>query len=238
MESITAIIGLVTAIISLIAAMTPLILLIKKKKDQEIPTTDSCEKNDNVTKDNRMHTSDTTHVEFKQIIYVSSGNAPTTNDDGMIMGIGIGILLLFLYANRVILLQVMYIPLIMSALLSVLICIFYMKGLPLTPIHPYKTVNIIFALIPAFISTLFVIQNKLFLFDIDSVEFAQRLQIGTTILFDYAGVFFLLFAQFCVLIVSYVRFPKIRTFMINFSRLWPTAAVLPLVPIILWCIQR
>ena len=235
MENTTTIIGLITAIISLIAA---LLLLINKKKDQEISTINIRGKNNRVMQDNSTHTSTTYVEEYRQVIYVSSTNPSAPNNDGIIMVICLGILLFLLYANRVILLHVMYIPLIISALLSVLICIFNVKGLKLASIHHNKAITVFFALIPVFISVLFIIQNKLFLFNVDSEEFAQKLQIGTTILFDYVGVFFLLFAQLCVLFVSYVKFPKIRKFMMSFSRLWFFAALLPLFPIILWIWQR
>ena len=85
-------------------------------------------------------------------------------------------------------------------------------------------------------SVFFVVQNKLFLFDLDSIEITQKLQIGATILFNYLGIFFLLFAQLCVLIVSHIKFPKIKKIMINLSRLGFIAAVLPLFPIIIWVV--
>lgn len=237
MENTTAIIGLITAIVSFIAAIIPLIIMVSPKKNKEIPTISIRGKNNNVTQDNSTYTN-TTYIEHKQVIYVSSGNSSTSNDDGWLMILGMALLLLFLYANRIILLQVMYIPLIISALLSVLICIFYVRGVAITPIHPNNVVNAIFALIPVAISVVFMVQNKLFLFDMESVEFSQKLQIGTTILFNYLGIFFLLFTQLCVLVVSHIKFLKIRKFIINISRIWPAAAILPLIPIILWFVQK
>lgn len=237
MENITAIIGLITAIISFIAAIIPLIIMLEEKKNKEVPTISVRGKNNSVNQDNSTH-STTTYIEHKQTVYVSSGNSSTSKDDGILMIFGIGILLMFLYTNRIVLLQVIYIPLIITALLSVLICIFYVKRLFLTPIHPSKAINVCFALIPVFISVVFVVQNNLFLYEIESDEFAQKLQIGATILFDYVGIFFLLFTQLCVLVASRVKFPKIRRFMMNFSRLWPASVILPIVPIVLWFLQR
>ncbi len=238
MENIaTTIIGLISSIISLITAIIQLKIMLKEKKDKEIPTISVRRETNSVKQDNSMHSANT-YIEHKQTVYVSFGNSSTSKDDGILMMFGIGTLLMFLYTNRIILLQVMYIPLIITALLSVLICIFYVKRLFLTPIHPSKAINVFFALIPVFISVVFVVQNNLFLYEIESDEFAQKLQIGTTILFDYVGIFFLLFTQLCVLAASRVKFPKIRRFMMNFSRLWPASAILPIVPIVLWFLQR
>lgn len=237
MENITAIISLVTAIISLIAVIISLITSISRKKENKVPEISIRGKNNTINQDNRT-LENITYTENKQVIYVSSGNTYASNDDGILILVSIGLLLFFLYTNRVILLQFIYVPLIISTFLGVLICIFSIKGFTLTPLHPSKIVNIIFAFIPVVISVLFLVQNILFLHDINSVESVHKLLIGATILFDYLGLFFLLFAQLCVLIVARVKPQKIKSFMINLSRIWPIATILPVFPIIIWFLLK
>lgn len=236
MEIFKEIIGFVTALISLVAALISL----KAIRNKDEPAIHIQGKSNTVYQDNSVRKDQTTNIntESKTIVYVSSGNRTTSNDDSTLLIIGTVLLLGFLYVNRVILLQIMYVPLIISALLSVLISIFYKKGLYITPIHPKLIINVLFALTPVIVSFMFVLQNYLFLSNNEAVELLDKIKIASTICFNYLGMIFLLLSQLCVLLVSHFKYPKLKRIMLNFARLWPAAIILPLVSIMIWLIPR
>ena len=222
------------AAISLITAILPIIIKQSTTKKPSDSISINGDNND-VYQDNSVHKQKSTTTYIDERVYISSSpQESATSDDIGLIAIGGIVLLIFLFKNRYILLDLVYIPLLVAAFLNILIVVFYKMRKSLLYIYPKMIFNVLFLITPFLISVLFILQNRLFLSNLEIADLAGKSRIGLAILFDYLGAIILQIAQLCELIGPHIKSSRIKRVLLNLFKLWPSSIILPSVSFLLF----
>lgn len=234
MEKGTVYIGFAAAIISLIVAI---IDAINRKKNDPKNTINIRGKNGTVNQDNTVNNQHNTNINlvYKPVKNVTNKTSNSGDDNATFVLIIVFLVLMILYQNRDILLKLIYIPITVMMLLSIIICIFKLKNISYTQIHKNNTISFLFHTTPLFVSLLFLTQIYIILPNNElNIDIGSKIQIALAILCNYLGFIVIIIAQVYVLVAKKISSQRIKKIFQALATLWYGGVFFPLIPFIYW----